>query len=103
MISMSRVPNSAYTAVKREGKSPQDHQPGRAGECASVARAIGAAAKLLGGIGETIEKEGADQQKIVQHRISGERDVARARALRGKEQEHGDQGNGADHDVAVDG
>ena len=67
-----------------------------------VARAIGAAAELLGGVGEAVEEEGADQQKIVQHRVGGERHVAGAGALRGEEQERRDQRRGADHDVAVD-
>ena len=74
----------------------------RAGEGAAVARAIGLAAKLLGGVGEAVEEEGADQQEIVQHRVGGERHVAGARALRGEEQERRDQRRGADHDVAVD-
>ena len=103
-MSISDGPNSrnARAHRQRKAKSPGDDQPDRAGKGAPVARAIGLAAELLGGVGETIEEEGADQQEVVQHRIGGEREVAGARALRGEEQPHRDQRRGADHDVAVD-
>ncbi len=87
---------------ERKGESPQDDQPRCAGEGGAVARAVSTAAKLFGGVGKAVEKEGADQQKIVQHRIGGERHVAGARALGGEEQPYRDQRRGADHDVAVD-
>ena len=104
MMSISDGPNSAKTARHRERKAeaPEQHQPHRAGKRVAVARAIGAAAELLGGVGEAVEEERADQQEIVQHRVGGERHVAGARALRGEEQKHRDQRRGADHDVAVD-
>ena len=61
---------------KRKRKTPTHDQPGRAGEAEAVARAIGAAAQLLGGVGEAVEEEGAHQQEVVQHRIGGKRKVA---------------------------
>jgi hypothetical protein len=57
---------------------------------------------LFRGVREAIEKEGADQEKVVQDRIRGERHVAGAGALRSEEQEGRDQGRGADQDVTVD-
>ena len=87
---------------QRKAKPQSTTQLCRGGERVAVAGAIGAAAELLGGVGEAVEEEGADQQEIVQHRIGGERDIAGARALRGEEQEGGDQRRGADHDVAID-
>ncbi len=87
---------------KRKAKSPGDHEADRARKRGAITPAIGAAAELLGRIGKAIEEEGADQEEIVQHRVGGEDHVARARALRGEEQERGDQRRGADHDVAID-
>ncbi len=75
IMSISAGPNSAKTAAtaQREAKAPEQHQPHRAGKLIARARAIGAAAELLGGIGEAVEEEGADQQKIVEHGVGRER------------------------------
>ena len=87
---------------EREAKAPHDDELHRAGESILVARAIGAAAELLGGVGEAVEEEAADHQEIVQHGVGRERHVAGTCALRGEEQKRRDQRRGTDHDVAVD-
>jgi len=69
---MNELPNSAKLAATANGKSkaPDQHQPHRAGESGLVAGAIGAAASCSGGVGETVEEERADQEKIVQHALA---------------------------------
>jgi hypothetical protein len=47
-----------------------------------IARAIRFAAHLLGGVGEAVEEERADEEEIIQHGVGREREVAGARALR---------------------
>ena len=87
---------------QRKGKAPHDDQPYRAGKIFPRTRAIGAAAELLGGIGEPVEKERADQKEIVEHGVRRQDRVAGARALRGEEQERRNERRGPDHDIAVD-
>ena len=86
-----------------KAEAPQHDETRRGRETVLVARAIGAAAELLGGVGEPVEKEGVDQEEIVQHRVGGKRHIAGAGALRGEKQECRNQCGGSDHDVAIDG
>ena len=101
---MSRSPVTANSALAAAPNTkPQiKHQPHRLAEALAVARAVGLAADLLGGGGDAVEEEGADQREVVQHRVGGKCDVAGARTARGEEGEGRNQRRGADHDVAVD-
>ncbi len=96
MRSISAGPNSANTAETASAKPKPHSTTSRVAveKVVSVPRAIGIAAELLGGIGESIQEECVDQQEIVQHRIGGKRHVAGARPLRGEEQKRRNQRGG---------
>src|SRR5262245_33263024 len=98
------------TAQKKRGErkaggkneAPQGCQSHGLAKSFGVPRTLCLAAQLFGGGRDAFEEKGAEENKIVQHRVGGNRYIAAARSLSIEEHEGTKQRRIADKDVAVD-